>query len=181
MRRTLDLSTDKDFGSSYVHLKANLVSLDSVMCSFDVDEFLSFCEQGRRKEEEGDLKEACSLYGKAAELYKGDFLEEDLYVPWIDLKRQKIKQEFIDLLCRMADLYERLGRSRKSIQCCRKVIQTDPSFEEAYQRLMSIYLGLGKKNEAMKTYEICRKALREGLDTDPDEITTSLYRTALGR
>ena len=179
LRKALEPSLDKALGSSYVHLSANRLSLENDLCLLDTDEFSSLCARARQHEEEGDLKAACSLYGKAAEQYQGDFLPADLYVPCIDLKRRKLRQEYLEVLWRRADLNERLGRTRRAVECCRKVIQADPCFEQAYQKLMAIHLRLGKRSEAIRTYEECRKALREGLDTTPDELTASLYRSTL--
>lgn len=181
LRKALEPSLDKALGSSYVHLRANLLSLENDLCLLDTDEFSSLCARARQHEEEGDLKAACSLYGKAAEQYQGDFLPVYLYVPCIDHKRRELRQEYLEVLWRRAELNERLGRTRRAVECCRKVSQADPCFEQAYQKLMTIHLRLGKRSEAVRTYEECRKALREGLDTTPDELTASLYRSALAR
>jgi LuxR family transcriptional regulator, maltose regulon positive regulatory protein len=99
----------------------------------------------------------------------------------LEISRIDNKIELISgvLRWRMAELEERLGRTKSSIECCQKVIQTDPFFEEAYQKLMTTYLSLGRRSEVIRTYENCRKALQGGLNVDPDELTTSLYRRAL--
>jgi hypothetical protein len=74
LRKSLEPEMDKDFKSSYIHLKDNLVSLDEALCELDVYSFSSLIKEGEAKEKENDLKAAISLYTKATERYKGDFL-----------------------------------------------------------------------------------------------------------
>jgi DNA-binding SARP family transcriptional activator len=38
----------------------------------------------------------------------------------------------------------------------------------------------GMRNEALKVYEACKKALRDEIDTEPDQATTSIYNKIRG-
>jgi len=180
LRKSLEPDMDKDFKSSYIHLKDNLVSLDDKLCDFDVDSFSSIIKEGESKEKEKDLKAAISLYTKAADKYKGDFLSEDLYAPWADIKREELKRTYINLLLKLAQLHEELGALKKGIFFYKKAIHTDSVIEIAYQRLMTLYSRQGKQNEALKVYEKCKKALMDEIDTEPDQVTTALYNKILG-
>jgi two-component SAPR family response regulator len=51
----------------------------SIGLSTDIDEFDSRCERGRRLEKAGQAPEAIAEYEKAVELYRDDYLIEDLY------------------------------------------------------------------------------------------------------
>jgi ATP/maltotriose-dependent transcriptional regulator MalT/DNA-binding SARP family transcriptional activator len=179
LRKALEPKTEKTLGSSYIHLKDKFICLDKERCHVDVDEFLSLREKGKQKEKEGYIKEALSLYEESAKRYKGDFLVEDLYVPWAGVKREELRKKYIELLYRMAELQENRGASKKSTACYKKVVQSDPFAEKAYQRLMTLYSNRGKRSAALKVYEECKKALQTGLDTEPDELTTSLYKKIL--
>jgi LuxR family maltose regulon positive regulatory protein len=179
LRRTLEPALDKTFGSSYVHLKANLVSLDPELCRVDVDEFLSLAKQGEKKEEQGDLKAAIAFYNQAADLYAGDFLAEELYLAWVEVKREELRGRFLELLNRLAKLYEGQGSALKAINCHKRVVQTDPLAEAAYRRLMLLYAQRGMYNAALKVYEECKKSLHEVLNTEPEEATTAIYRKIL--
>jgi DNA-binding SARP family transcriptional activator len=44
---------------------------------------------------------------------------------------------------------------------------------------MVLYSNMGKRNEALKVYERCRKALHEELDVEPDQVTIALYKKIL--
>jgi DNA-binding SARP family transcriptional activator len=59
------------------------------------------------------------------------------------------------------------------------VIQADPLLEESYQKLMTLYALKGLTNEALKTYEACKKVLKKELKTKPDTATEAIYNKIL--
>jgi LuxR family maltose regulon positive regulatory protein len=179
LRKSLEPDIDKDFGSSYIYLHDNRVILDQDLCQVDAVQFLSLIKNGEEKEKASDVKGALSLYTEAMELYKGDFLPEEVYLPEVDRKREELKGAYIDLLQRSANLHERRGALRKAIDCHKKAIQADPLFEESYQKLMTLYSSKGLYNEAIRTYEACKKAVKAELKTKPDPMTTALYNKVL--
>ncbi len=179
LRKSLEPFTHKDFGSSYVHLHNNLVFLDPELCQVDINQFLSHLKMAEEKEKRGDVKAALSHYTEAMELYKGEFLPEELYAPWVDKKREELREKYIKLLNKMANLHERQGAVKKSIDCYKRAIQTDPILEESYQRLMSFYSGKGMHNDALRIYEECKKALKKGLKSKPDLTTEAIHKKVL--
>ncbi len=179
LRKVLEPVMDKAFGSSYVHLKANLVSLDPELCQVDIDEFLALYKEGEQKEDQGDLKAAIGLYRRALELYEGDFLAEELYHSWIDEKREQLRGRFLDLLHHLAKLYEGRGSVLKAIDCYNKVVQADPLAEPAYRSLMLLNAQRGMPNAALRAYQSLKQALQEVLNVEPEEATTAVYRKIL--
>jgi DNA-binding SARP family transcriptional activator/CRP-like cAMP-binding protein len=179
LRKTLEPEMSKDFGSSYIHLKANLVSLDEELCHVDIDDFNSLCRRGEQKLEEGDIRSAIELFKQAIELYPGDFLSEDLYASWADPKRNELRERHISLLFQVAELLEKQGNLRTANDYYKKVLQIDPTLEPAYQRLILNYSNRGMRNAALKTYEDCARILQNELNTEPDPLTTSLYKKVL--
>jgi two-component SAPR family response regulator len=63
------------------------------------------------------------------------------------------------LLGRAAHLHDRQGTLKKAIECYKKAIRTDSLLEESYQKLMTLYSSKGMYNEALRTYEACKKSL----------------------
>jgi LuxR family maltose regulon positive regulatory protein len=176
LRKVLEPAMDKTYGSSYVHLKANLISLDPELCHLDIDDFLSALRAAEREEEQGNAKQAISLYQRAAELYGGDFLAEELYHSWAEVKREELRGRYLELLHRLAKLYEAQGSLLKAIDCYKQVIRTDPLAEAACRNLMLLYARRGMRNAALRVYEECRHALQEVLSAEPEEATTAIYR-----
>jgi DNA-binding SARP family transcriptional activator/CRP-like cAMP-binding protein len=175
LRKTLEPEMDRGLGSSYIHLKGNLIYLDEGLCHVDLDDFHSCCRRGDKKDQEGDINSTITLYRQAIELYTGEFLPEDRYVSWVEAKREELKEHYVNLLFRVAELLEMRGNLKSATDYYRKLIEIDPTWEAAYQRLMLNYSSRGMRNAALKVYQDCLKALREELDTIPDALTTSLY------
>jgi DNA-binding SARP family transcriptional activator/CRP-like cAMP-binding protein len=176
LRRTLEPGLDKQFGSSYIHLKANLVYLDEELCHVDLDDFFSSLRQAEKKEGEGDILSAISIYRQAVDLYSGDFLPEELYVSWIEAKRQELQTRYINVLFRVAELLEKRGNLKSATDYYKRVLLKDPTLELAYQRLMLNYSNRGMRNAAINAYDDCARILRNELGAEPDSLTTSLYK-----
>jgi two-component SAPR family response regulator len=130
-------------------------------------------------EKGGEEKKALSFFTEALEMYKGDFLKDDLYSPWADNKREELRNKYIELLHQTAHLHDRQGSFKKAIDCFKKVIQADPLLEESYQKLMILYASKGLTNEALKTYEACKKVLKKELNSTPDATTDAIYNKIL--
>ncbi len=62
----------------------------TIRVATDVDEFDKHYEQGRRLEKEGRTQEAAAEYDGALELYRGDYLIEDLYEDWTMVERERL-------------------------------------------------------------------------------------------
>jgi len=163
-------------GSPYIWCKNNMVSLNRGLVRLDVDEFLSLYKKARRAEQADDIKGSIAFGNSAIALYRGDYLQEELYTPWTILKREEIRALYIDILQRTAAHYQNQGSLRKSIDLYRLVVKADPTLEEAYQKLMLAYSNLGMRTEAVRVYNECRGVLDRELGLSPDKLTTSIYR-----
>jgi DNA-binding SARP family transcriptional activator len=181
LRKSLEPSPDKDFGSSYIHLHDNFVFLDPELCQVDADRFLSLLKMADEKEKRGDKKGALPLYTEAVEIYKGDFLPDETYVSWVDKKREELRTKYIDLLNKVARLHENQGAIKKAVGYYKMAIQADPLLEESYQKLMILYSSKGMYNEALRTYEDCKKTLKKELKSRPDETTDAIYKKIMER
>jgi DNA-binding SARP family transcriptional activator len=176
LRHALEPSIGKSRRSSYVILKDNLVSLRKDLCRTDLDEFQSLQKQGKRAEEAGDEARAILCYTSAIDLYKGDFLAEDLYETWVEVRRYQLRTMYIDILYRTAALHEAQGKSKKASEYYKMIIKTDPICEAACQKLMLIYSNIGMRAEALKVYEDCKKALEREIGVEPGRLTASIYK-----
>jgi DNA-binding SARP family transcriptional activator len=84
-------------GSHYIAFERNTVSLNRSLVRLDIDEFLSLCKRARKAEQAGDIKGSIGFGNAAIGLYKGDYLEEELYTPWTMLKREETRALYIDI------------------------------------------------------------------------------------
>ena len=143
-------------------------------CWLDTVEFEARAEWGRRCQESGNLDEAVTTYETARALYRGDFLEEDLYEDWAFAERERLREQFLTVLTELAECYACQGRYRRAIACCREVLAADPYREAVYVRLMLYHYYAGEQIQALRTYERCRQALADELGVEPLPATTTL-------
>lgn len=175
LRKSLEPQMDKTFGSSYVHLHDALVSLDEERCEIDIETFSSLVTKGQLEEGRGERKTAESLYEQAIALYKGDFLPQDLYAPWTEERKNRAQLQYIVILLKLGKMCEERGATKKAISFYTMAIDIDPTQEDACRRVMDLYHQKGQRNQALKLYERCRRALESELDTEPEASTVALY------
>ena len=92
LRKTLEPDIHPTFGSSYIHLRNNLVFLYPEFTRTDVDEFLKVVDKGKWKERAGDTCGAAEEYAEALEIYRGDFLPLETSLPAVDRRREELKK-----------------------------------------------------------------------------------------
>lgn len=117
---------------------------------------------------------------RALDLYKGDLLTEDLYEEWATSRREHLRLLQRKLVTKTAAMYAtQEARFERSIELLKTLSLSDPTDERVHQDLMRLYAQTGSKYQALKQYEICRKALIEiGLEpeTETIEIKTQIER-----
>ncbi len=110
----------------------------------------------------------------AIELYREDLLLEDLYSPWCSGYREELTNMFSRALAKLGEIYMDKREIEKCIHVNQKRLDVDPLDEDAYLAIMRCHLMLGKDAKAMETYNLCVKALKEGLDMEPGERLKNL-------
>jgi len=146
----------------------------------DFEEFERHVKAGRRLEAAGNVAGAMVEYGRAEELYQGDFLEEDLHEDWTSPSRERIKTEYLDLTDRISAHYARQGDYLAAISLCQKVLARENCHETAHRRLMSCYQAMGQTSAAARQYQRCVETLDTELGAAPSAETQRLFKTILG-
>lgn len=102
---------------------------------------------------------------QAADLYRGELLPDDRYEPWSFEPRGRLQRRYLDVL-RAGALWDRL-------------VEADPTDEQAARELMRAHLDAGQRREAIRRFERLREALRDQLGVGPDPETVELYEKVL--
>ncbi len=147
----------------------------SLQFQLDIQAFVTHAQAGERLEREGDLTRAIAEYEAARQLYRGDFLGEDLYADWAIARRARYEEIVLSLLGRLAKHYADRGSYADSISCCRQILARDSFREDAYRQLMCCYSRMGQRNQALLEYKLCRTVLRRELGVEPMSETSELY------
>src|SRR5918911_255844 len=160
----------------YVFLEDGYYRLSpSVRVTTDVNDFDKRYERGRQLEKERRMREAAIEYEKASELYRGDYLIEDLYEDWTMVERERLANAYIDILGRLAVHYMEVGQHQESIRVCYRVLEKDRCHEDSYRLLMQCYTCLGLRARALHQYRMCEQILGQEYGTSPSPETRSLY------
>jgi len=125
--------------------------------------------------------ECCSRLRQAVRLYRGEFLQgmfvndSPLLEEWISWRRQQYQQHTLMALHTLTSRAELLADYDQAEQYAQQQLAIDNLREEAYQQLMRARMLMGRRQEALVAYELCRKALKDELDVAPSTATQQLY------
>jgi DNA-binding SARP family transcriptional activator len=141
----------------------------------DVEEFLKYWRMARSIEREKGIEASIGEYEFAASLYKGDFMEEDLYESWPSLERENLKEIYLVVLDRLSRHYSLDGKTETAIDLCELTLGKDNCREDVHRRLMECYYRTGQRDKALKQFRKCAEILREELEVEPTRKTRELY------
>ncbi|MCF8067924.1 MAG: hypothetical protein K9L30_05010 [Desulfobacterales bacterium] len=145
----------------------------------DADMFENYYFQGKKLLRKDDNPAALQMFEAAADLYKGDFIDFDLYDDLINNERESLKKKFHFILHAAIKLYLDMGDYHKAQQFSKKLILHDPCCEPAYRLLMIASVYSGNRNEIPRVYKQLRKKLNKELSINPDEVTNNLMEKLL--
>jgi DNA-binding SARP family transcriptional activator len=102
---------------------------------------------------------------RAAELYGGELLPDDRYAEWSEEPRERLRLLYLRVL-KAGGLWERL-------------LEVDPTDEEAQRALMQAALDAGNRGEVIRQFQRLRERLRVDLGLGPSPATIAIYERAL--
>jgi DNA-binding SARP family transcriptional activator len=148
-------------------------------CWIDADAFQEAVAKGQRWERRGEWAAAIAAYRAAAELYRGDYLEEDLYVDWAAGPRDQLREVYLDLLGRLAECHAQRGQYRRALAVCQRILALERVRESVYRQVMVYHCRLGQRDQAIRAFERCQLLLAEELGVDPASQTVALHKLVL--
>jgi TolB-like protein/DNA-binding SARP family transcriptional activator len=110
-------------------------------------------------------------------LYQGEFLEgfvaeDDPFGKWLGTQRRRLRELALASLLR--SLKSSLTDAGEGERAARRVLEIEPSCEEAHRWLIQRHLERGENAEAMAQFASCAEALRLGLSVHPSAETRAL-------
>jgi len=146
----------------------------------DALEFEAMAEEGLHFERQGRWREAFVALQAAADIYGGDYLEDDPYSDWCLRRRRQLREKLFDVLLTTARLLRSAGDHDVAIRYYRRILELDPCLEDVHRDLMEALYRSGRRTQALRQFEECRRALKEEFDAAPVMETEALYRSILG-
>ncbi|HEU4511799.1 MAG TPA: BTAD domain-containing putative transcriptional regulator [Nocardioidaceae bacterium] len=141
-----------------VVLAGGMVSLfPTADVTLDVDEFDRAADAARNAEDQEKAAQAAALYA-------GTLLPEDLYEPWTEEPRERLRLRHLELL-RAAGRYEEL-------------VAAEPLDEEAHLLLVHERVERGQRQPALRALDRMTELFRRELGVDPGPAAAALRKTA---
>jgi len=128
-------------GDFFIKGDTETLRLDLNHLWVDVEQFLLLVAQVLA----GDI----SKLDEAEALYRGDFLEEDVYEDWAQPMREEARALYMSLLRRRTELADQLGVDQ-GIAARLRILELDPWDEEAHLGLVSALDAAGRHGEARR-------------------------------
>ena len=125
--------------------------------------------------EEGTLHGLRRLPG----LCRGEFLaglniRSDPFEDWLWLERQRLRDCAVRGLLHLLQSEEANGEAQRAAAAAEAILAAEPVQEEAHRALMRLHRRAGRRAEALRQFERCRKVLRDALDAAPSRETEEL-------
>ncbi|HMQ53567.1 MAG TPA: BTAD domain-containing putative transcriptional regulator [Anaerolineae bacterium] len=178
LRGTLKAQSD-DF--PYILFEHDRYALNPVLSIWlDSVEFEQQIQAGRWLEHAGQPLEAMQAYCAAEALYRGDWLEEDLYEDWTRPQREHLWNSYLDITDSLGESFFLQGYFAEAIRFSHKILQRDNCHEGAHRRLMKCYQRQGQRHLAVRQYHHCVQALAGELGVVPSPETEALFRQLVG-
>jgi TolB-like protein len=123
--------------------------------------------------------------GKAADaaaLYRGPLLDGFLvgdvaFEDWAREERRKVEELAVGAFEDVLKETPAGGR----VAPARRLLAVDPLREASHRLLIEALMAAGERDQALRHYEACRRALKEELDVEPESETVRLYEVLSGR
>jgi len=165
--------------TGYVITDPDRVRLDMSLCTVDADEFCSLVEAGDRERRKDNLSAALSAYLRAKQIYRGDFLEKDLY--WDDVRdeREALRNRYLRLLMKLIKMHLDSGKNRQALEVNQELLVLDRLCEPAYRLLMICSSLVGNRSEIPRIFNRLHERLTRTFGIAPDPKTVTLKNSLL--
>ena len=142
----------------------------------DREAFEDCVAKGFERQRLGQWDQALDEYEQAQHLYRGDYMEEDVYADWCAEERERLREIYLEALAGIVDCHAERGHFAEAVQVCRTALVRDPCRESFHRSLMEYLVRLGRTDWAIAQYQNCRRILGRELGVEPMPETQRLYR-----
>jgi DNA-binding SARP family transcriptional activator/HEAT repeat protein len=174
------LEPDRPDGAppAYITMQSDTYTFNTASdYQLDSAEFAAAVAEGQRAERRGQRQAAAAAFRRAVALYGGPYLPDNTYEDWTVVERERLAMLFNDAAIRLGALLLEEGAAHEAIGLGWRVLETDPTHEDAYRLLMRAHVSLGERSSALRLYARCVAVLRDELGVEPLPETTALYQS----
>src|SRR5262245_31771062 len=119
--------------------------------------------------------------GQVTALYRGDLLAglvlaERPFEEWLTAERERLHEMAIQALGRLFAHQQQADTPEPAVQTALRLLALDPLQEHVHRVVMRLYARLGRREAALRQYQLCIDALKRELNMPPEAETTELYQ-----
>ena len=149
-------------------LDGTSVSLDPSAVDVDVARFERLVADG-----------SADALGQVTTLYRGDLLAglvlaERPFEEWLTAERERLHELAIQGLGRLLTYQQQAKAHEPAVQTGLRLLALDPLQEPVHRAVMRLYARLGRREAALRQYQLCADALKRELNAPPEVETTQL-------
>lgn len=127
---------------------------------------------------------APAALARAAALYGGDFLagldvNEAPFEEWLQSERERLRELAVGNLARLLAWQRETDDLDGAVQTALHLLGLDPLQEVVHRTVMRLHVARGRRNAALRQYQVCVDVLRRELGVEPEPETRELYGAIL--
>lgn len=157
--------------------KAYLLRRDAIRV--DAETFERLIAEGRSLQAEQRNEEALACYAEAEHLYRGDYLEEDIFADWCAEERERLRELYLEMLADVIECCAQHGDYAEAARLCRKALVREPCRESFHRSLIELLARLGHSDQAIAQYRSCQQVLAQELGVEPMPETQRIHQQIL--
>jgi len=142
----------------------------------DADVFVAAAEAGLTALRDGDAARAEAALGRAASLYRGDFLADELDADWAVAERDRLRTLAGRVLRALAGLHVRAGELDAASENLQRLAELEPLDVDAQRQMLTLLLRRGRRTEAARRYEVVCRRFRRAFGEEPSFALAELAR-----
>ena len=147
----------------------------------DAEKFEKLVAEGRALQSKGHCDDALRCYDEALFLYRGDYLEQNVFADWCAEERERLSEIYMEMLTRKAECHKQRSEYVEAAEVCRKALVHDPCRESFHCSLMEYLVHLGRADWAIAQYRNCETVLAREFGVEPMPETQRLYQEILSQ
>jgi TolB-like protein len=134
--------------------------------------------------EELAVQAAEQSLAQAAALYKGDLLQgfsirSESFSDWLMGERERLRERALQALHKLLALQSRGIGIEAGIATANRLLFLDPLDEKARRKLMRLYVDHGRRDLALRQYQMLRERLHREMNVSPEPETDALHQDIL--
>lgn len=167
---------EQDISCNFIVFHEGGYQIDEKMpLEIDIDAFNYNIARAGSLAASGNDEGALQAYQRATELYRGEFLPDDLCESWTQPLRQELTDKYADACRYIADYLVEARALREALEVLARLLEIDDCDEAVHRRVMQVHALMGQRHLALRQFNLCKEALARELNVSPETETVALF------